>query len=32
LPVERGRVESLRCKLEAGQPALAIFAVTVEAG
>jgi hypothetical protein len=30
LPVERGRVESVRCKLEAGQPALAIFAMTAE--
>ena len=30
LPVERGRVESVRCKLEAGQPALAIFAITAE--
>ena len=32
LPVERGKVDSVRCKLEAGQPALAIFAITVEAG
>jgi len=30
LPVERGRVESVRCKLEAGQPALAVFAITAE--
>ena len=30
LPVERGKVESLHCKLDAGQPALAIFAITVE--
>jgi hypothetical protein len=30
MPVERGRVESVRCKLEAGRPALAIFAVTTE--
>jgi len=30
LPVERGRVESMHCKLEPGQPALAIFAITVE--
>jgi hypothetical protein len=30
LPVQHGRVESVRCKLQAGQPALAIFAVTVE--
>jgi hypothetical protein len=30
LPVERGRVESVRCKLEAGRPALAIFAITAE--
>jgi hypothetical protein len=30
LPVERGRVESVRCQLQAGQPALAIFAMTVE--
>jgi hypothetical protein len=28
--VERGKVESVRCKLEAGQPALAIFAITAE--
>ena len=28
--IEPGKVESLRCKLEAGQPALAIFAITVE--
>ena len=32
VPVERGRVESVRCKLEAGQPALAVFAITVEVG
>ena len=32
LPVGRGKVESVRCKLEAGQPALAIFAITVEEG
>ena len=30
LPLERGKVESLRCKLSAGQPALAIFAITAE--
>jgi hypothetical protein len=30
LPVERGRVESVRCKLAAGQPALAVFAITAE--
>jgi hypothetical protein len=30
LPVERGRVESVQCRLEPGQPALAVFAVTVE--
>jgi hypothetical protein len=30
LPVERGRVESVRCKLEAGQPALGVFAITAE--
>jgi hypothetical protein len=30
LPVERGRVESVRCTLEAGQPALALFAITTE--
>jgi hypothetical protein len=30
LPVERGRVESVRCKLETGQPALAVFAITTE--
>jgi len=30
VPVERGRVESVRCKLEADQPALAVFAITVE--
>jgi hypothetical protein len=30
LPVERGRVESVQCKLEAGQPALAVFAITAE--
>jgi hypothetical protein len=30
VPVERGKVESVRCKLEAGQPALAIFAITAE--
>ncbi len=28
--IEPGKVESLRCKLEAGQPALAIFAITAE--
>jgi len=32
LPVERGKVESVRCKLEPGQPALAVFAITVEVG
>jgi hypothetical protein len=32
LPVERGRVESMRCKLEAGQTALAVFAISVEVG
>jgi beta-glucuronidase len=30
LPVERGKVESMHCKLEPGQPALAIFAITAE--
>ena len=30
LPVERGKLESVRCKLEAGQLALAVFAVTAE--
>jgi hypothetical protein len=30
LPVERGRVESVRCKLEAGQQTLAVFAITAE--
>jgi hypothetical protein len=30
LPVERGRVESMHCKLETGQPALAVFAITTE--
>jgi hypothetical protein len=30
LPVERGRVESVRCKSEAGQPTLAVFAITAE--
>ena len=30
VPLERGRVESVRCKLEADQPALAVFAITVE--
>jgi beta-glucuronidase len=30
VPVERGKVESVRCKLEAGRPALAIFAITAE--
>ncbi len=30
LPVERGKVESLQCKLETGQPALAVFAITAE--
>jgi hypothetical protein len=30
LPVERGRVESVRCKLEIGQPVLALFAITAE--
>ena len=30
LPVEHGRVESVRCKLEPGQPALAIFAISAE--
>jgi hypothetical protein len=30
LTVERGKVDSVHCKLEAGQPALAIFAITVE--
>ena len=29
-PVERGTVESVHCKLEGEQPALAIFAITVE--
>jgi hypothetical protein len=32
VPVERGKVESVRCKLEAGRPALAIFAITIEVG
>jgi hypothetical protein len=32
LPVEHGRVESVRCKLEPGQPALAVFAITAEVG
>src|SRR5439155_10082927 len=30
VPVERGRVESVHCKLEGEQPALAIFAITAE--
>jgi hypothetical protein len=30
VPVERGKVESVRCKLETGRPALAIFAITAE--
>jgi hypothetical protein len=30
VPVERGKVESVRCKLEPGQPALAIFAISAE--
>jgi hypothetical protein len=30
VPVERGKVESVHCKLEPDQPALAIFAITVE--
>jgi hypothetical protein len=30
LPVEPGKVESLQCKLETGQPALALFAITAE--
>jgi len=30
LPLEQGKVESLQCKLEPGQPALAVFAVTAE--
>jgi len=30
LPVERGNVESLHCKLSDGQPALAVFAITAE--
>jgi len=30
MPVEQGKVESLQCKLEAGQPALAVFAITAE--
>ena len=30
VPVERGKVESVRCELEAGRPALAIFAITAE--
>jgi hypothetical protein len=30
LPVEGGKVESLQCKLESGQPALAVFAITAE--
>jgi len=30
MPLESGRVESLDCKLEAGQPALAVFAITAE--
>jgi hypothetical protein len=32
VPVERGKVESVHCKLEAGRPALAVFAITVEVG
>jgi hypothetical protein len=31
IEVKRGVVESLNCRLEKGQPALAIFAVTAEA-
>jgi len=30
IPIEGGKIESLRCKLNGPQPALAIFAVTVE--
>jgi hypothetical protein len=30
LPVEDGKVESLHCELESGQPALAVFAITAE--
>ena len=30
LPVKPGKVESLHCKLEPGQPALAVFAITAE--
>jgi hypothetical protein len=30
LPVEGERVESVQCKLESGQPALAVFAITTE--
>jgi len=30
LPVEGGKMESLQCKLESGQPALAVFAITAE--
>ncbi len=32
LPVEQGKVESLQCRLETGQPALAVFAITTESG
>ncbi|MGH9342519.1 MAG: hypothetical protein ACRD19_01970, partial [Terriglobia bacterium] len=30
VPVEKGMIESLHCKLEGQQPALAIFAITAE--
>jgi hypothetical protein len=30
LPVEPGKAESLQCKLEPGQPAMALFAITAE--
>ncbi len=30
VPLEPGKVESVRCKLEAGRPVLAIFAITAE--
>ena len=30
VPVERGRVESLRCEMQSGAPLLAIFAITAE--
>jgi hypothetical protein len=30
VPLERGKVESLRCEMQAGAPSLAIFAITAE--